>query len=116
MKVYAIIGATLLGVFICGCEGSQGSAGPPGATGPQGPPGSQGTQGKQGEPGNLAIRIVSDPCPQRCTLSCSDNERVLNAYVVRSSKAPSYTSEKTVDFNNRGASGAGPAVVACIPK
>lgn len=116
MKATATIAAILLVVFLWGCSGPEGSAGPSGPIGPQGPPGPQGTQGEQGPSGNLAIRIVSDPCPQHCTLSCLENERVLNAYVVRGSKAPSYTSEQAVDFNDRGAHGAGPAIVFCIPK
>jgi hypothetical protein len=106
----------LLSIFLVGCEGQEGPSGPRGPAGPQGPPGPQGPQGEQGAPGNLAIRAVSDPCPQSCTLSCSDNERVLNAHVVGRSKAPIHTSEQTVDFDNRGARGAGPAVIFCIPK
>jgi Collagen triple helix repeat (20 copies) len=108
--------AILLSIFLVGCEGQEGPSGPRGPAGPQGPLGPQGPQGEQGAPGNLAIRAVSDPCPQSCTLSCSDNERVLNAHVVGRSKAPIYTSEQTVDFDNRGARGAGPAVIFCIPK
>ena len=113
MKASAIAWTILLLVLVCGCEGPQGSSGP---AGPTGPPGPQGAKGEQGAPGNLAIRMVSDPCPDRCTLSCSDNERVLNAYVVRGSRAPNPTGEQTVDFNNKGARGAGPAVIFCIPK
>ena len=116
MKAFAIALAVLLSAFLWGCEGQEGPTGPRGPGGPQGPAGTQGSQGEQGAPGNLAIRAVSDPCPQSCTLSCSDNERVLNAYVVGRSKAPIHTSEQTVDFDNRGARGAGPATIFCIPK
>ena len=116
MKAFAIALVILLPVCLSGCEGQEGPTGPRGPAGPQGPAGPLGAQGEQGAPGNLAIRAVSDPCPQSCTLSCSDNERVLNAYVVGRSKAPIHTSEQTVDFDNRGARGAGPATIFCIPK
>ena len=73
-----------------------------GAGGTSGAGRNSGVQGEQGAPGNLAIRAVSDPCPQSCSLSCSENERVLNAYVVGRSKAPMHTSEQTVDLDNPG--------------
>jgi Collagen triple helix repeat (20 copies) len=116
MKASAIALVILLTVCLSGCEGQEGPTGPRGPAGPQGPTGPQGSQGEQGIPGILAIRAVSDPCPQSCTLTCSDNERVLNAYVVGRSKAPIHTSEQAVDFDNRGARGAGPAMIFCIPK
>jgi hypothetical protein len=112
MRTSASLAAVLLSVFLYGCEGPQGPVGPQGE-GKQGP---QGEKGEQGPPGNLAIRTESAPCPQSCTLSCRDNERLLSAYVVRSSRAPIYTSEQSVEFNNRGTRGAGPAVILCIPK
>jgi len=111
MKVSAAL--VLLPILLCGCfEGPQGPVGPPGPAGPQGP---TGPQGDQGLPGNLAIRTVSQPCLPSCTLSCSDNERVLSAYVVRGSKPIRYTSEQTVDFG-RGTPGAEQAVIFCVPK
>lgn len=116
MKVSPIALALLLSAFLSGCEGQEGPSGPRGPAGPQGPPGPQGSQGEQGAPGNLAIRGVSDPCPQLCTLRCAENERVMNAYVVGASKTPIYTNEQTVDFDNRRARGAGPAFIFCVPK
>jgi collagen triple helix repeat protein len=116
MRKTAIGFAILFLIVLSGCEGQEGPSGPRGPAGPPGPAGPQGSQGEQGTPGNLAIRAVSDPCSQRCTLSCSENERVLSAYVVRGSKVPKYTTEQSVDFENRNASGAGPAMIFCIPK
>ena len=116
MKVLASLAAILVLVFLFGCEGPEGPAGPEGQWGPKGEPGSRGQSGEPGSPGNLAIRTVTNPCPQRCTLTCNENERVLGAYVVRSGRALIYTSEQSVEFNNRGAPGAGPAVIFCIPK
>jgi hypothetical protein len=116
MRTTAIGFAILLSVVLSGCEGQEGPTGPRGPAGPPGSPGPQGPAGEQGPAGNLAIRTVSDPCPQRCTLSCSENERVLSAYVVRGSKVPKYTTEQSVDFDNRSTPGAGPAMIFCIPK
>lgn len=108
--------SVLFSIFLCGCEGPQGPVGPQGGPGPEGKQGPQGEKGEQGAPGNLAIRTESAPCPQACTLSCRDDERLLSAYVVQSSRAPVYASEQSVEFNNRGMRGAGPAVIFCIPK
>jgi hypothetical protein len=116
MQASALGLAILLSAFVLGCEGQEGPSGPRGPAGPQGPVGPAGSPGEKGDPGNLAIRVVSDPCPQRCTLSCAENERVLNAYVVGGSSNPIHTNEQTVDFDNRRSRGAGPALIFCIPK
>jgi hypothetical protein len=71
-------------------------------------------KGEQGPPGILAIRTISNDCPQRCTLACNENERVLSAYVMGSSRSPIITNEQSVAFS--GVRGTGPAVVFCIPK
>jgi len=113
VKAVALVTSFLLPVLLCGCEGSQGPVGP---AGPQGQQGAQGPKGEQGPPGAVTIRTVSDPCTERCTLRCGDNERVLQAYVVNGGRPPTYTSEQSVDFNNRGTRNAGPAVIFCIPK
>jgi len=118
MKPHAFIAAAALAALLCGCSGSQpeAQAGPPGPAGPQGPQGPQGEKGEPGPPGNAGIRTISDPCPKHCTLTCSDNERVLNAYVVKGTGAVAHTSEQSVDFDTRRQAGAGPALVFCIPK
>jgi hypothetical protein len=116
MKMFVSLAAILLSIFLLGCEGPEGPVGSEGQRGPKGDQGPKGEKGESGAPGNLAIRTVSDPCPQRCTLVCEANERVLSAYVVRSSRAPIYTGEQSVEFNNRGTRGAGPAVIFCVPK
>ena len=118
MKPYASIAALALSALLCSCSGDQpaGQAGPPGPPGAQGPQGPQGEKGEQGAPGNVAIRTVSDPCPKRCTLTCSDNERVLNAYVVKGAGVVTHTTEQSIDFDTRRQVGAGPAIIFCIPK
>ena len=116
MTAFVSLGAILLSIFLLGCEGPEGPVGVEGQRGPKGDQGPQGEKGEPGAPGNLAIRSVSDPCPQRCTLNCEATERVLSAYVVRSARVPIYTGEQSVEFNNRGARGAGPAVIFCVPK
>jgi hypothetical protein len=119
MKGLMTLVMTLIAVMLCGCEGPQGPAGPQGPrgeAGPQGERGAQGEKGEQGPAGNLAIRTIRDDCAKRCTLTCDDNERILSAYAVGSSRAPIVTSEQSVAFNNSGIRGAGPAVVLCIPK
>jgi hypothetical protein len=115
MKLYASIAAIAFTVFLCGCSGDQPAA-QAGPAGPQGPQGPQGEKGEQGTPGNAGIRTVSDPCPKRCTLTCSENERVLNAYVVKGAGTVTHTSEQSVDFDARRQAGAGPALIFCIPK
>ena len=118
MKLCASIAAVVLAALLCGCSGDEpaAQAGPAGPQGPQGPLGPQGDRGDQGPPGNAGIRTVSDPCPKRCTLTCSDNERVLNAYVVKGAGTVTHTSEQSVDFDTRRQAGAGPALIFCIPK
>jgi hypothetical protein len=113
MKLYAVA-AIALAALLCGCSGDEpaAQAGPAG----QGPQGPQGEKGEQGPPGNGGIRVVSDPCPKRCTLACSDNERVLNAYVVKGAGIVTHTSEQSIDFDTRRQAGAGPALIFCIPK
>jgi hypothetical protein len=113
MRVLAGFAAAFLSVWLYGCEGPGGQAGPPGPKGEQGP---TGEAGPPGAPGNLPIRTVSNPCSQRCTLSCEENERVLSAFVVKGGRAPLYSSERSVEFNNRGMRDAGPAVIFCVPK
>jgi hypothetical protein len=120
MKLYAVA-AIALAALLCGCSGDEpaaqaGPAGPQGPQGQQGPQGPQGEKGEQGPPGNGGIRVVSDPCPKRCTLACSDNERVLNAYVVKGAGIVTHTSEQSIDFDTRRQAGAGPALIFCIPK
>lgn len=112
MKLCASIAAVVLAALLCGCSGDEPAA-QAGRAGPQGP---QGDRGDQGPPGNAGIRTVSDPCPKRCTLTCSDNERVLNAYVVKGAGTVTHTSEQSVDFDTRRQAGAGPALIFCIPK
>jgi hypothetical protein len=118
MKLYASIAAIAFTVFLCGCSGDQpaAQAGPAGPQGPRGPQGPQGEKGEQGTPGNAGIRTVSDPCRKRYTLTCSENERVLNAYVVKGAGTVMHTSEQSVDFDTRRQGGAGPALNFCIPK
>ena len=119
MKGLVTLVVMLIAVMLCGCEGSQGPAGPQGAQGEKGPQGERGAQGEKGEQGPasiLAIRTIRDACATRCTLTCNDNERILSAYVVGSSRAPIITNEQSVSFNNTGIRGAGPALVLCIPK
>ena len=120
MKGLVTFAVMLIAVTLFGCgEGSQGPAGPQGAQGekgPQGERGAQGEKGEQGPPGILAIRTIRDDCAKRCTLTCNDNERILSAYVVGSSRTPIITNEQSVSFNNTGIRGAGPALVLCIPK
>ena len=115
MKLYASIAAIAFTVFLCGCSGDQpaAQAGPAGPQGPRGPQGPQGEKGEQGTPGNA---VVSDPCRKRYTLTCSENERVLNAYVVKGAGTVMHTSEQSVDFDTRRQGGAGPALNFCIPK
>jgi hypothetical protein len=114
MKLYAVA-AIALAALLCGCSGDEPAA-QAGPAGPQGPQGPQGEKGEQGPPGNGGIRVVSDPCPKRCTLACSDNERVLNAYVVKGAGIVAHTSEQSIDFDTRRQAGAGPALIFCIPK
>jgi hypothetical protein len=111
MKLYASIAAIAFTVFLCGCSGDQpaAQAGPAGPQGPRGPQGPQGEKGEQGTPGNA---VVSDPCRKRC----AENERVLNAYVVKGAGTVLHTSEQSVDFDTRRQGGAGPALNFCIPK
>jgi hypothetical protein len=114
MKVAITLGAVLMATMLCGCEGPAGPGGPQGEQGPQGERGAQGEKGEQGPPCILAIRTISNDCPQRCTLTCNENERVLSAYVVGSLRTPTITNEQSVAFT--GVRGTGPAVVFCIPK
>jgi hypothetical protein len=115
MKPHASIVAIALTALLAGCSGDQPAA-QAGPAGPAGPQGTKGEKGEQGPPGNSTIRTVSDPCPKHCTLTCSDNERVLNAYVVKGAGVVTHTSEQSVDFDTRRQAGAGPALVFCIPK
>lgn len=112
MRGLVFLGGALIAIAVCGCEGPVGPAGPQGERGPQG---AQGPQGEKAEQGIFAIRAVSDACPQRCTLTCKEDERVLSAYVVGSARPPIIANEQSVEFNNRGVRGAGPAMVFCIP-
>ena len=114
MKVAITLGAVLMATMLCGCEGPIGPAGPQGERGAQGEQGPQGEKGEQGASGNLAIRTMRQDCPQRCTLTCNENERVLSAYVVGSLRTPTITNEQSVAFT--GVRGTGPAVVFCLPK
>jgi hypothetical protein len=114
MRVATTVGALLMATVLCGCDGPAGPGGPQGEQGPQGERGAQGEKGEQGPPGILAIRTISNDCPQRCTLACNENERVLSAYVMGSSRSPIITNEQSVAFS--GVRGTGPAVVFCIPK
>ena len=109
-------GASLrfIAVAIVLCEGSVGPGGPQGERGAPGQQGPQGEKGEQGAPGNLAIRTIRQDCPQRCTLTCNENERVLSAYVVGSLRTPIIANEQSVAFT--AVRGTGPAVVFCIPK
>jgi hypothetical protein len=49
-------------------------------------------------------------------LACSDNERVLNAYVVKGAGIVTHTSEQSIDFDTRRQAGAGPALIFFMPK
>jgi hypothetical protein len=114
MKAGASLRFIAVAIVLCGCEGSVGPGGPQGERGAPGQQGPQGEKGEQGAPGNLAIRTIRQDCPQRCTLTCNENERVLSAYVVGSLRTPIITNEQSVAFT--AVRGTGPAVVFCIPK
>ncbi len=56
--------------------------GPPGPIGPQGPPGPPGTPGSAGSTAS-GIRFAEFGCASSaCTLSCRNDERLLNAYAL----------------------------------
>src|SRR4029450_2385008 len=112
MNAWASLGVIVVATVLCGCEGPVGPGGPQGERGAQGEQGPQGEKGDQGAPGNLAIRTIRQDCPQRCTLTCNENERVLSAYVVGSLRTPIITNEQSVAFT--AVRGTGPAVVFCI--
>jgi len=114
MKAGASLRFIAVAIVLCGCEGPIGPAGPQGERGVQGEQGPQGEKGEQGASGNLAIRTMRQDCPQRCTLTCNENERVLSAYLVGSLRTPIITNEQSVAFT--AVRGTGPAVVFCIPK
>ena len=86
-------------------RGAGGTSGPSRPARTQGP---QGEKGEQGTPGNAG--------PQARTLTCLENERVLNAYVVKGAGTVMHTSEQSVDFDTRRQGGPGLALIFCIPK
>lgn len=103
-----------------GPPGPRGPAGPIGPAGPRGPAGPAGPIGPAGPPGpagvnGTPIRIVSAPCVSRaCNVSCTANERVLNAYAISPGGSIVHINQRTVRFRprRRGTE----LVIACISK
>jgi hypothetical protein len=94
-----------------------GTSGPPGPRGPEGPQGPAGPQGAAGPPGapGVSVRFVESSCETgRCTISCEQDERILNAYVHGSAGNLVYEDDTTVVYRPSRRGRSTKIVVACV--
>jgi hypothetical protein len=88
--------------------------GPQGPEGPQGPAGPQGAAGPPGPPG-VSVRFVESSCEtRRCTISCEQDERILNAYAHGSAGNLVYEDDTTVVYRPSRRGGSTKIVLACV--
>ena len=85
-----------------------GPAGPPGPEGPQGPAGSPGPPG-------ISVRFAESTCETaRCTISCDEGERILNAYAHGSAGNLVYQDDNTVVYRPTRRGQSAKIVLACV--
>ena len=90
-----------------------GPGGLQGPAGPQGPPGPQGPAGPTGEPGTV-VRFAEFSCDSvRCTFTCSEGERILNAYALGATGTLAYESDASVVYRQQRRGRATKIVLVC---
>jgi hypothetical protein len=120
---------TILGLALVGCgkpapgpqgpkgeTGSKGDPGPQGAAGPAGPQGAPGRQGEAGPAGaSSQFRLVRAPCKSAldCTITCHDDEIVIDAFCGTKRSAATYLSDLSVSCGASPDTGAGALVAVC---
>jgi Collagen triple helix repeat (20 copies) len=129
MRKGSIALAMVLAVALASCgkptpgpEGPKGETGPkgdPGSQGAAGPTGPQGPPGRQGEPGpagaSSQFRLVRALCKSAldCTITCRDDEIVINAFCGTKRSPATYLSDLSVSCGASPDTGAGALVAVC---
>jgi hypothetical protein len=126
MRTTRVILAIAMAAVLASCgqptpgpQGPKGDAGAKGDPGPQGEIGPAGPQGPQGNPGvpgaSSQFRLVRSPCTSSidCSVTCREDEVVVNAYCGTKRAAPNYLSEQTVSCGINPDTTGGALVVVC---
>jgi len=118
--------AMLIVTFLSGCNkpepgppgakgdpGPKGDKGPPGGVGPVGPIGPQGATGPAGA--SSQFRLVKALCKEAndCTLTCHDDEILVEAYCGTKRSPATYLSEISVSCGLNPDTSAGALVAVC---